>query len=672
MNPPTEAADRRRWRLPIFWLLVLALPTLTFVAVASVLALGIFDARAYTRTLIRDRADTLLGSIVDALATHLDPVSSQLATVAQEFASGAIDGGDDEAIYRYLSGALTAVPQASGIGLHRPDRQSSRFFRVGDHVTRDRQPASPRVRTWEEQARHWTGARWIEPLWTVRTGRSSIMLAQPLNGPAGYIGILLVPVPIDGLSRLLASLSSGLDQTAFVLFDRDQVLIHPRLQDQSDLITPEQPVPTLAALGDPILAHIWDPRGVALEPDELPPNTEGRRLTIDGERYVFLYRPITRYGEAPWLVGSYFREAAIGLTEMRRVSHLAEGGGAILVISVLLSLAVGRLLGRPILNFALASRAIEGGDLSPPRLRGSVVREFDQASRAFNDMVEKLRERARIRDLFGKYVPPEVVDTVLANPDALELRGERREISVLFSDIEDFTALSEGLPPDRVLTFLNAYFEGVAAILVARGGIIVDFIGDAVFAIFGAPIGHPDHAQRALAAAREIARFTAGFATEQRQRGLALGRTRIGVHTGIATVGNIGSHDRLKYGAAGDVVNTASRLEGANKLFGSAILTSAATVERAGDPDCRPIGRVILKGRSAPLEVFEVLEPGASANDWHATYMAAFELLMRRSAEAAGAFRRLAGMRPDDRAVSWQLDRLERGLADNSVELTEK
>jgi adenylate cyclase len=243
---------------------------------------------------------------------------------------------------------------------------------------------------------------------------------------------------------------------------------------------------------------------------------------------------------------------------------------------------------------------------------------------------------------------------------------------VLFSDIEDFTALSEGLPPDRVLTLLNGYFEGVAAILVAQGGIIVDFIGDAVFAMFGAPIAHPDHAQRALAAAREIARFAASFAADQRQHGLALGRTRIGVHTGIATVGNIGSRDRLKYGAAGDVVNTASRLEGANKLFGSTILASAATLAQAGDPDCRPMGQVILKGRTTPIAVCEVLEPGASADDWHATYLAAFELLMRRSPEAAAAFRRLARMRPDDRAVGWLLDRLERGVVDNLVELTEK
>ena len=672
IDPPWGGGDRRRWRLPIIWLLVLALPTLTFVAVASVLTLGLLDARVYTRTLVRDRADAVLDSVVEVLASHLDPVSAQLATVAQEFASGAIDAGDDEAIYRYLSGVLTAVPQASGIGLARPDRRTSLFYRVEGRVVRERQRSSERARAWEDQARGWTTGRWIEPLWTMRVGRPAIMLLQPLHGPRGYIGILLVPVPIDGLSRLLANLSANAGQTAFVLFGRDHVLMHPMLQDRSDKITPDHPLPALDGFDDRVLARIWDPAASPLASDALPPGAEGRGVTVDGTRYLFMYRPLTRYGEAPWVVGIYARAGALNTAERRRISRLAMGGGAILVVSVLLSLGVGRLLGRPIRRFASASRAIQTGDFTPPRLGGSVVREFDQASRAFNDMVDGLRERERIRDLFGKYVPREVADSVLADPHGLELRGEKREITVLFSDIEAFTALSEGLAPDRVLTLLNGYFEGVSTILVEHGGIIVDFIGDAVFAIFGAPIGYPDHAKRALAAAREVARFAAGFALEQRRSGLALGRTRLGVHTGVAIVGNIGSRDRLKYGAAGDVVNTASRIEGANKLFGSAILASAATVERAADPDCRPIGRLVLKGRHAPIELHEVLESGAGATDWHAAYLAAFALAARGDPEAIAAFRRLARARPDDQAVRWQLERLEHGLADDRVELAEK
>jgi len=665
--------ERRRWRLPIIWLLVLALPTLTCVAVASVLLLGLFDSRAYTHTLIRDRADTLLDSMVEALTTHLDPVETQFAAVAQEFGSGAIEVGDDEAIYRYLSGVLTAVPQVPGIGLARPDRRTSLFFRAQGHVVRERRKTSERARQWEDEAVHWVGGRWVEPLWTVRADRPAIMLLEPLRAhDETFVGILAVPVPLDALSRLLTSLANGFDQTPFVLFDRSRVLAHPLLQKPSDRLTPEHPILTLDELGDPVLAHIWDAHAGPVPADELPPSTEGRRVAIAGEPYIFMYRLVTKYGEAPWLVGSYFRESAVGAAEISRLMRLGMFGGAILVIAVLLSVACGRVLGRPIRLFARAAREVQNGNFALPQLGDSRIREFDEAGRAFNDMVDGLRERERIRDLFGKYVPAEVAETVLADPDSLELGGQKREITVLFSDIENFTAMSEGLSPDRVLALLNAYFDGVGRILVAHSGIIVDFVGDAVFAVFGAPIAHADHARRALAAAREVERFAQRFSAEHQARGLPFGATRIGVHTGIAIVGNIGSRDRLKYGAAGDVVNTAARLEGANKVFGSRILASAVTIRSAGDADARPMGSVIVKGRTAPVEVFEVLEPGASADPWHAQYLVAFEWLSSRAHEATDAIRRLVAERPDDRALSRLLDRLEQGVAGSAIELTEK
>src|SRR5262249_2021414 len=161
-------------------------------------------------------------------------------------------------------------------------------------------------------------------------------------------------------------------------------------------------------------------------------------------------------------------------------------------------------------------RTIQDGDLDAPPLRGSPVHEFDVAARAFNDMATGLRDRARIRDLFGKYVPLEVAREVLAAPAALQPGGETREITGLCSDTEGFTTLAEALPPDQVLSLLNAYFEGIGRVLVEHGGIIVDFVGDAVFAIFGAPAPHADHARRALVAARAIAGFAASFQHQQR------------------------------------------------------------------------------------------------------------------------------------------------------------
>jgi adenylate cyclase len=669
---PPDGGGRPRGRLPIVWVLVLALPTLTCVAVASVLLLGLIDSRAYTRTLVRDRATVLIDSIVSDLSSHLDPIAARIEHMGRAFTTGLVDLNDRTAVTDFVSGALIGLPQAAGLVIVHTDGSADAFHRDGDRVTYEHRASSPEAPGWLQRGLRDPEPRWTNPVWTAKLGRSVVARRQPLYGPNGYLGVMMVAVTTDELSRLLATTSVRFDQTPFILFDREHVLAHPKLEGRSAAQSVERPLPSLAEVDDPVLVHLWDRESAPLPPAEQIPGADGRRVKIDGATSVVLYRAVANYGEQPWMIGSHFRQSEIDAGEMSRFMRSGVIGGIILVLAVLLSLACGRMLGRPIRLLARATREIEKGNFAVPRFGGSPIREFDQAARAFNDMVDGLRERERIRDLFGKYVPPEVVETVLADPAALEIGGENREITVLFSDIEGFTALAEGLSPDRVLALLNAYFEGVSGILVTHSGIIVDFVGDAVFAIFGAPIAHRDHARRALAAARDVERFARAFAAEQQANGLGFGGTRIGVHTGVAIVGNIGSRDRLKYGAAGDVVNTAARLEGANKTFGSRILASVAAIRHAGDPDVRPMGSVIVKGRHAPIEVFEVLDAGASASAWHAQYLVAFESLATRTGEAAAAIRRLLAERPEDRAMIRLLERLERGAAGAAIELTEK
>jgi class 3 adenylate cyclase len=668
-----SAAALPRWRLPIVGVLVLALPILTAAAVASVLALGIIDSRAYTHTLVHDRATVLLDSIVNDLASQLNPVAAQIEHMGQVLSTDLVHLDDRAAVVDFVSGALIGLPQAAGLLVVHTDGSADAFRRDGDRIDYGRWPTvPPEVTRLLEQGSRDPEPRWVRPIWTAKLNRSIVVRSQPLYGASGYRGTLIVPVTIDALSRVLARTSAGFNQTPFILFDRDHVLAHPKLAGGSAALSAERPLPTLAEVGDPVLARLWDPASTPLPPADRIPGTDGRRVRVDGATSVVLFRAVANYGEQPWMIGSHFRQSEIDGAEMARFMRSGLVGGAVLVLAVLLSMACGRLIGRPIRRLAHATREIEKGNFGLPRLTGNPIREFDQAARAFNDMVDGLRDRERIRDLFGRYVPPEVVETVLADPEALELGGQKREITVLFSDIEGFTALSEGLSPDRVLALLNAYFEGVGTILVAHSGIIVDFVGDAVFAVFGATIAHADHARRALAAAREVDRFARDFSAAQQAAGLGFGGTRIGIHTGVAIVGNIGSHDRLKYGAAGDVVNTAARLEGANKAFSSRILASAVAIRHAGDPDVRPMGSVIVKGRHAPVEVCEVLETGASASAWHAEYLAAFDRLGDRSADAAAALRRLLAERPHDRAMTRLLDRLERGAAGAAIELTEK
>jgi class 3 adenylate cyclase len=221
------------------------------------------------------------------------------------------------------------------------------------------------------------------------------------------------------------------------------------------------------------------------------------------------------------------------------------------------------------------------------------------------------RERARLRQLFGRYVSEEVVEKVLASGKQPDLGGEALTVTVLFSDIRNFTSLSESLTPHEVLEMLNAYFTRACAPVLDQGGLVDKFIGDAVMAVFGAPVPQPDHARRALAAALAVQEQAREFQAWLAQRfpGRLAGdfQVGIGLHTGEVVVGNIGTPKRFEFTAIGDTVNLASRLEGLTKELGWGIVASEGTVKAAG-PGVATGGRreLRVKGRQEPVAVLEV------------------------------------------------------------------
>ncbi|QDX82203.1 hypothetical protein B9N43_13680 [Denitratisoma sp. DHT3] len=196
------------------------------------------------------------------------------------------------------------------------------------------------------------------------------------------------------------------------------------------------------------------------------------------------------------------------------------------------------------------------------------------------------RERSYLNALFGRYVSPQVLTALLASPDLPELGGQATRVTVLFSDIRNFTTMSEKLSPKEVVEMLNTYFERACAVLLKEGATIDKFIGDAIMAEFGAPLRQDDHAARALRAAVALHQVAVDFRhwMERRFAGRDLPpfEIGIGIHTGDAVVGNIGASSRMEYTAIGDTVNTASRLEGMTKEVGAPILASQATVDAAG------------------------------------------------------------------------------------------
>jgi adenylate cyclase len=222
------------------------------------------------------------------------------------------------------------------------------------------------------------------------------------------------------------------------------------------------------------------------------------------------------------------------------------------------------------------------------------------------------RERAKLKQMFGRYVSDDVVDTLLAEGDRPDLAGEERHVTVLFSDIRNFTTISERLNAHEVVEMLNEYFSRVGEPILAQGGMVNKYIGDAVMAVFGAPKFYPDHPRRALAAGigmiEESLAFRQWMQDRFGDRGLPEFAIGVGIHTGTCVVGDIGSVKRTEFTAIGDTVNAASRLEGVTKELGAPLVASSVTVLAAG-PGVRTGLRqtVKVKGRDEPIEVYEII-----------------------------------------------------------------
>ena len=316
-----------------------------------------------------------------------------------------------------------------------------------------------------------------------------------------------------------------------------------------------------------------------------------------------------------------------------------------LVSGLLLLGQFGVLAGLP---FWLASRNIDTYGLAA---FGWIVGWFlalvivGSAARALGTEQRRFAQSA-----LGKYLPPSIASEILRDPDALQLHGQKREIFALFTDLEGFTKLSHAIEPEMVAMLLNRYLEMLCDVVFKYGGTIDKFVGDAVVAFWGAPISRHDDGERAVRAA--IAMHDAGEAfRKSAPDGIPpIGKTRVGLHFGEAIVGNFGGEGRIQYTALGDTMNTASRLESANKQIKSSILISEDAATRSGLDVFRPLGRVQLRGRPAPITIFEPVPEMAEADRLEMNDIT--NRAINGDVTAITELRRLSTIRSNDEALS--------------------
>ncbi|HON63244.1 MAG TPA: adenylate/guanylate cyclase domain-containing protein, partial [Deltaproteobacteria bacterium] len=221
------------------------------------------------------------------------------------------------------------------------------------------------------------------------------------------------------------------------------------------------------------------------------------------------------------------------------------------------------------------------------------------------------RKKQFIHDAFNRYVSPVVVSEIMKRPEKLTLAGEEKDLTILFSDIRDFTALAESMNPKQLSSFMNTYLTAMSDIVMSTGGMVDKYIGDAIVAIWGAPLDDPYHAGNAVKAALGMKQAVESLKEKWRRQGIPCVDIGIGINTGIASVGNFGSERRFEYTVLGDNVNLASRLEGLNKVYGTPIIISQFTREALnGGFFCRKIDVVRVKGKTVPIEIFEPLVEG--------------------------------------------------------------
>jgi adenylate cyclase len=445
---------------------------------------------------------------------------------------------------------------------------------------------------------------------------------MPLSRGAAPQGWAIAAVELQRLSEITRDLSSRFGTHAFILDGDDRVIADERLTDPGARKQGMAPLAPLATFGDPVLAAYPARKAEDQFNTRRTRNVELAEISVDGEdddwwsdnSYVAITRSISGYGERPWTIGAYFRGSQIG-GEIERIMGSAMLGLAAMAAAVVVAVLLGKRLSKPIQAIAGQATRVADFDLDGvtplPRSR---IKELDDQASAFNAMLIGLRA-------FSTYIPRSLVAKLVRTGEIGVAEPREAMVTVMFTDIADFTALSEQMDAAATSELLNRHFAILCRAVDAHGGTVDKFLGDGMMAFFGAPDRLKGHAAAAVRAAAQIRDDLKADNVTAEEEGRIAFRIRIGIHTGPVIVGNIGASDRVNYTIVGDTVNVSQRLQGLGKeLAPDAPTTIAISAETAARLDDRfetiPAGWHRLRGRGEAVEVFlvgEVAERGAEA-----------------------------------------------------------
>jgi len=517
--------------------------------------------------------------------------------------------------------------------------------RVSNNIEYD-----PRVRPWYVGAKQARGCYWTDLYILFRNKKPAITCSCPVIDPDGRIGgVWAIDIELDEISTFLKSLKIGKSGIAFIINEKNEVVAYPEMsrfiREENGTVRPVR----VEELGVESVSAAF--REYAA--------TGGRELNFEsgGVRYFASISDFPKSFPVTWKIALIVPERDFVAGAMEEMHRILLVCAAILAIAVILAAFIARGITRPIRLLAEETGRIKDFHLEDRGAITSYIKEIQLMSSAVSAMKKGLQA-------FRRYVPAELVRQLIKTGKEARIGGQKEELTVMFSDIKGFTTIAERTNPEDLIHQLSEYFDELTKILSDNRGTVDKYIGDGILAFWGAPIQDDENAVNAcragLACRDRIAELNRNWQSEGKSPFI----TRIGISTGETLVGNVGSSERMNYTVMGDNVNLASRLEGANKLYGTQVIVDRRTCESASEEFLfRLLGRAALRGRSGETTIYELVgkKTGDEA-DANAAICTAFTrgveaYLAREWDEAFAIFSDLSAHLPEDAPTGFYLER---------------
>lgn len=555
-------------------------------------------------------------------------------------------------------------PEGAAFAWRVVDRTGGKYTDVWTYVDDAEKPVGsetsnelnydPRPRPWYKESITARGMVWSDLLVYTSNRQPGITAAFPIFARDGRtIGSAAANVSTNQMSDFLASLDLGKSGMALIVDDKDRLIAFP---DASRTVRQEGLKYSLVKaeeLGEPVIADAF----AAYHAD----NGSVVRFKSGGKRYQGTFTPFPGDFGKKWMIVIVVLEDDFVGTLKENSRDLVLAGLAVMVVGLFLVALMASWITRPLTLLTHEIQKIQRFELAGPIALHAIVKEVNELIHSMNMMKRALRT-------FGMFVPRDLVRELVASGRPIELGGQDRTLTVMFTDVADFTSLSERMAAGDLLVHVSRHLAAISECVAEQEGTVDKYVGDAVMAFWGAPTWHDDHALRACAAALKAKHVQAAMNAEWQSQGLPAMFVRIGIHSAPVIVGNIGSEWRMSYTAMGDGVNVASRLEGVNKVYGTQICISQAVLDGAGPSVlARPLDLVAVKGRKAGAMVYELialregvpdLAPTAGELELCRLTEQAFQAYTeRRWEDAIAAYERLAAFAPSDKLPSVFIDR---------------